>query len=508
MVMNRIIKQLAFRSFILLLIKIIGGIVRIPLFRLLGAEGVGLYQMVYSLYGLLLTFITGGLPTTLTIWAATDQQKGLRMLRSAVIMLTVFGVTVGLLAHALAYQLAELLGDHRLVWSIRLMAPAIALVPLLSLVRGYMQGLECYGLIAVSELIEQLFRVFTMLLLVSVWINHSIGLAVGGAVLGAVIGAWMALIFLIVVMHSTWKNKRSKKLYKVKDPRSNLFSFIWLIRVSFAISATRLIMPLSDFIDALIIPHRLQHLGVTNEQATAIYGVFTGMAASIVYLPSLVSSAVTHVYTSKMAADWNKQNYVQFQARSSLILQLVWLWGLGCSLFLYFNHEQLSRVLFGDGMVSKAIMYLCLAPLISGMRELTTTILWAANKRKEPMMGLILGILISSSLGYYLVGQASFSLVGIACELLALECTALLWNIRTLYKMNVSFFLFKPIIKDTLLIMAIAGFCFLLGKQLTLLLNGSEIMAANGIMILSFICIFCFVIIRIGINLKRNLFIS
>src|SRR5665647_3727072 len=193
-----IIKQLAFRSIILLVIKIIGALVRIPLFRLLGAEGVGLYQMIYSLYGLMLTIVTGGIPMTITFSTAKDQQQGLRMLKAAILLLTAFGVITGLLFHVLAFQIADLLGDRRLVWSIRFMAPAIVMVPLLSLVRGYMQGLECYGRIAISELIEQIFRVFTMLLLVSLWIQHSLGLAVGGAIFGAVVGAWMALCFLII----------------------------------------------------------------------------------------------------------------------------------------------------------------------------------------------------------------------------------------------------------------------------------------------------------------------
>jgi stage V sporulation protein B len=502
MTLTRIIKQLAFRSFILLLIKIIGAIVRIPLFRLLGAEGVGLYQMIYSLYGLLLTLVTGGLPTTITLSTAEDQQKGLRMLKSAVILLMVFGVIVGLLAHTLAYQLADLLGDRRLVWSIRFIAPAIILVPLLSLVRGYMQGMESYGQIAVSELLEQLFRVFTMILLASLWIKHSIGLAVGGAVLGAVMGAWMALTFLIIAMRSTWNHRRSRVLSRVKHHKITLLTFFWLIRASLAITATRLIMPLSDFIDALIIPHRLQYTGVSSEHATAIFGIFTGMAASIVYMPTLFSFAVSHIYAAKIAADWKKGNYAQFQASSITILQLVWIWGLGCSLFFYNNHEQVSRMLFGNGMVSQAIMYLCLAPLISGMRDLTTTILWAADRRREPMNGLILGILVASALGYFLVGQASFSLIGIACELLALECTAVIWNIRILYQMNASFLSFKPIIKDSILMIVLAGVCFQMGKQLTFLLDGSETMTAYGGMVLSFICIFSFVILRIWVKMR------
>jgi len=503
-----IIKQLAFRSIILLVIKIIGALVRIPLFRLLGAEGVGLYQMIYSLYGLMLTIVTGGIPMTITFSTAKDQQQGLRMLKAAVLLLTAFGVITGLLFHVLAFQIADLLGDRRLVWSIRFMAPAIVMVPLLSLVRGYMQGLECYGRIAISELIEQIFRVFTMLLLVSLWIQHSLGLAVGGAIFGAVVGAWMALCFLIITMRSTWNNKRSNKLSRATEHEISFFTYIWLIRASMTITASRLIMPFSDFIDALIIPHRLQHAGVTGVSSIAIYGVFTGMAASIVYMPTLVSSAVSHIYAAKMAADWKKGLYYRFQIRVVIILQRGWIWGLGCSLFLYYNHEQLSRALFGNEIASKAILYLCLAPLISGMRDLSTTILWAADKKREPMHGLILGIVIASGSGYFLVGQPPFSFIGIAVELLALEWIAALWNIRILHKMNPHFLSLKHLVRETLLIITVAWVSIQLGKLFTYMLVESSLVSTYGTMMMSFICIFSFVLIRSWVSLKTNLFIS
>jgi stage V sporulation protein B len=482
--------------------------VRIPLFRILGAEGVGLYQMIYSLYGLLLTIVTGGLPITITFSTAKDQQQGLRMLKAAILLLTAFGIVISLLIHALAFQLADILGDRRLVWSIRLMAPALVLVPLLSLVRGYMQGLECYGQIAISELIEQVFRVFTMLLLVSIWIRHSIGLAVGGAAFGAVVGSWIALSFLIIAMRSAWNFKRLNRFSKEKSHKTTFFTFVWLIRASLMITASRLIMPFSDFIDALIIPHRLQHAGVTSESSIAIYGIFTGMAASIVYMPALVSAAVAHIYAAKLAADWKKGYYYRFQKRSVLMLQRGWLWGLGCSLFLFGNHEQLSRALFGNELAAKAILYLCLAPLISGMRDLSTTILWAADKKREPMYGLILGIVIASLSGYLLVGLSNFTYIGITVELLALECVATLWNIRILQTMIPHFLSIKILVMDTLFVISVAWVSFQLGTVLSLLWAGSAFMTSYGTMILSLLCIFGFVIIRSWIILKTNLFIS
>jgi stage V sporulation protein B len=63
-----VIQQLALRSGAIFLVKLIGFLARIPLYRLLGAEGIRLYQMAYSVYGLALTVITGGFPKSLNKW--------------------------------------------------------------------------------------------------------------------------------------------------------------------------------------------------------------------------------------------------------------------------------------------------------------------------------------------------------------------------------------------------------------------------------------------------------
>jgi stage V sporulation protein B len=348
-----------------------------------------------------------------------------------------------------------------------------------------------------------------MVLLVALWIQHSVGLAVGGAVFGAVVGAWIALCFLIIAMRSSWSNHQSNQILKEKDyNKITFFTFVWLIRASLAITASRLIMPLSDFIDALIIPHRLQHAGLASESAIAIYGIFTGMAASIVYMPTLFSSAVSHIYAAKITGDWINGNYVRFQRRSNMILQLGWLWGLGCSLFMYSNHEQLSKLLFGNALASKAILYLCLAPLISGLRDLSMTILWAAEKKREPMLGLLLGIIVASALGYLLVGYARLSFIGIAFELLALECIAVIWNLRILEKINIHFLSWKLLVMEAFLVISIASLSFQAGKLIIVMLKMSDEFSGYGTMILSFICIFSYIFLRSWIKLKSNLFIS
>ncbi|MDR5570134.1 oligosaccharide flippase family protein [Paenibacillus larvae] len=285
------IKQTALRTSVIFLVKIIGFTVRIPLFRILGSEGTGIYQIVYSVYGFVLTLLTGGFPTSLALTTAKNKQRGRRLFKGLVIPFLVFGGISSLICYALAPQTARLLGDSQLEFPIRCLAPALLVVPLLQLFRGFLQGIEFYGYIAASELIEQTVRVSTMLLFVLLWINYGTHAAAGGAVFGACTGAIAALWFL-------WLTIYKKGLMNGISENSNRPSFIvgsgilLLLKTSFAISLTRLIMPAADFLDALIIPNRLQESGLNQSDAISIYGEIFGMASIIVYMPTILTAAL------------------------------------------------------------------------------------------------------------------------------------------------------------------------------------------------------------------------
>lgn len=71
-----LLQQTFFRAGAIFLVKFIGLIGRVSLTRMVGAEGVGLYQVAYSFYGFVLILITGGLPTALALFTAKHTSHG------------------------------------------------------------------------------------------------------------------------------------------------------------------------------------------------------------------------------------------------------------------------------------------------------------------------------------------------------------------------------------------------------------------------------------------------
>jgi stage V sporulation protein B len=433
-----LIKQLALRTSAIFLVKLLGFFARIPLFRMLGPEGIGLYQMAYSVYGLILTLIIGGFPTALAIATSKNPREGWRLFeRISFILLLLSSVFAGTTFY-LSSDIASFLGDSQLDFAIQCLTPAILIVPVLSLFRGFLQGIERFEMIAISEILEQMVRTSVMLIFVFIWIHRGIAITVGGASLGAFAGAMAGILFLITFyIREKRVPSASGFLHLVKRLTLDKSTLLFL-NTSLAITGTRILIPISDFLDALIVPQRLQDAGFNLSGAVSLYGELTGMAVLVAYIPTIMTAALTHTMTARITMDWQKKSLDRFYSRCKTMLVVGWLWGIGSGLFLFLYADELSLLMFGTDSIAKAIRFLSIAPLIGGIREVSMSILWVIGRRKEPLIGLIIGIATSILLNYYLVAIPGMSYIGMVIGLLSIDSMAALYNLIVLLRRNIT----------------------------------------------------------------------
>jgi stage V sporulation protein B len=498
MVIPVILRLLALRSGAIFLVKVIGVVARVPLYRILGAEGTGLYQMAYSIYGLVLTTITAGFPTTLSLTVAADHRFGRKMFNIALVFLILIGGTSGVLLFLFAPKIAAFYGEQQLTFAIRCIAFAVPIVPLLGLMRGFLQGMEFYGYIAFSEVIEQTIRAITMLALVALWVERSVEYAVGGAVMGAFLGGLAAFVFLLFMFLFFLPQKSGESRFDPASFRISAFgsNVILFFRMSLFISVTQFILPASEFFDALIIPQRLQASGLTIHEAISIFGELTGMAALITYMPTIITASVSHILSPKITADWQQKRKEQFFWRSKLALEMGLIWGVGSAAFLYLFSHDLSVLLFSTENASKAIRYLSIAPIVAGMREMTTTILWSMGKKREPLVGLLIGITIAVFLEYYLAGIPGFGYKGAAIGLISLEFLAAVWNLVVLRRYSKEFRLFLRVLPDFIFLLFLVVFLYYFSAWIGGFTHFPHLLFTIGRILLTYASVALYVLVR------------
>ncbi|WP_240927446.1 oligosaccharide flippase family protein [Paenibacillus thiaminolyticus] len=429
----------ALRAAAILVGKVIGLVGRATLTRILGAEGVGLYQIAYSCYGIFLMIITGGLPTALALFTAKHPAKGWGAFRTLSVIVALAGAAASLLMYMQSDSIAILLGNPDVEAAIRCLAPALLAVPLLQLLRGYMQGSERYGAISFSEIAEQAVRIGTMIVLVLLFASEGTSIALGAGLTGTTIGALAAFLLLTACL-AIRRSFPAGSLEPHPPLRGQVRS---IVHASMAIGFTRLLMPASDFIDSLLIPRRLQSAGYTLSEATSIYGVITGMAVIVAYMPTIVTGAISYTMTMKLASDYQQGELRSYQLMVRRILQLCWTWGLLSGMFLLLFADPLAHWLFHTPEAADPIRYFAVLPLVVGLRELTTSILWTQERKNVPFMGLLNGIAFSTALLFFLLAIPGFGYEAASIGILALEGIAVLINLYALHRMQAKLFAWR-----------------------------------------------------------------
>lgn len=151
--------------------RILGALYRIPLANLLGDEGIGLFELAQPLYNFFLTASTAGLPLAISKLvsektAVRDERGAMDVFKVALVFLLFTGVLSATVMFTTADWLAgNVYNDPRVALSIKAITPALIFVTVVSAFRGFFQGRQEMAPSAISQVLEQLFRVGSMLLL-------------------------------------------------------------------------------------------------------------------------------------------------------------------------------------------------------------------------------------------------------------------------------------------------------------------------------------------------------
>ena len=175
-----------------IVVKVIGSLNWIILSRVLGGEGIGLYQMGFPIYLMAITVSSAGVPVAISIitsekLANKDYRGAKRVFNVSLRVLLLTGL---LFSSSLFFGADWLVNNHiirdsRAYYSIIALAPAVFFVTFLASFRGYLQGWQIMTPTAVSEIVEQLTRVITMLVFADLFMPYGLAFAAGGASMGA-----------------------------------------------------------------------------------------------------------------------------------------------------------------------------------------------------------------------------------------------------------------------------------------------------------------------------------
>ncbi|MBJ7960991.1 polysaccharide biosynthesis protein [Bacillus cereus group sp. N28] len=284
--------------------KVVGSFFQIPLQNIAGDEVLGIFRLVFPVYMIALTLSVAGVPLAISQLIADLHEKNDRdgiakLFTSASIIGVIFGVLGFLIIIIGSSGIANMLGGQETRLALIVTSFALLIAPYMAVYRGYFQGFGDMIPTGVSQVIEQLIRVFFMLTIsyIFVYWNKGSDIITGGAMIGSCFGVITSLIYLrMKYVKSTYRYK--SETYSLQDFKKNAKS---ILRVSVPIAIGALSMPVLNLVDSVTIPHVLHESSTTIQEQFGIYSrgfAFTQLivvfASAIVFpLIPLLTAALT-----------------------------------------------------------------------------------------------------------------------------------------------------------------------------------------------------------------------
>ena len=292
-------RRLGTSAFVLVLggfiCKCLGALFRLPLTNLLGFEGIGVFQLIMSLYSFCLVLTCGGVTASLSklISSARARQNYAKIstyLRRATLVCLLSGFAIGIVFFFAGKYIASFQG----ISSSSGYLLFVALLPLgamLAVFRGFFQGYENMYPTAISQILEQVAKFGFGLLFASYFGKNGISSGVFGAFLGIVLSEVVALLFLIGVF--LFKKGNLPKLQNLREIKFVSREFD---KVNFMLLLSASILPLVNAFDGLVIVPRLVDAGFSSGLATKLFGLQSGIAGAFLNFPLIISVAVATAF--------------------------------------------------------------------------------------------------------------------------------------------------------------------------------------------------------------------
>lgn len=432
--------------------RILGFIPRVTLPRIIGAEGVGIYQLSYPFLVVLLTFITGGIPLAIAKWIAEaesvgDKARVKRIFNTAMVL----SVSIALALTSLMLLFAPLIikyiiPEPRVYQSFLVMSPMLLIVGISAVYRGYFQGKQNMIPSAFSQVVETIFRIIFSLSLAYYFLPWGLHWGAAGAMLGVVIGE-IAGLGIMLINYRREQNKRlstlthvaiaaepgsaesdsepktlaaGKKGKKSKGQGSILGK---LLSLSIPVTGSRLVGSISYLLESIFTARSLAAAGIATGIATAQYGALQGMIIPLILLPTALTNslAVSLVPSLSEAAIQKQYSIIHKRLHQSMRLSLVA--GAPFTIIMFLFAEPICELMYAHGEYAPLLQLIAPIGIFIYLQAPLQATLQALEKPGVALGNTFIGAIVKIGL---IIMLASNPALGIKGALIAIAVNTVL----------------------------------------------------------------------------------
>lgn len=400
-----------------ILLRGLGFAYQMLIVRFAGTEAVGLLNMSFPFYIILVVLATAGMPVAIAKLTAEYVSRGREeqitsMMRTAFLLVGILSLCGLAAALWVLPRLFVLLGtEDRVARCFCVLIPGILIVPFSSVMRGYFQGMQQMIYPSLGQVAEQVIRVVSGLILI-VWVcpRDVISLAMGlaaAAMLGELGGLILLWGFYLYTRHKQIRKAGSRT-------RQSGPVLPDLLALGLPTTFTRLTSSVDMAIEASLVPFCLMAVGYNASQAAGIYGQFSGVAVSLITIPTVLTGALATALIPAVSEADAAKNQRTLEQRCRQSVRITWMFSLPVILVIYVYGEQLCRILFHIEGLGAMMRMLSFGAVFMYLEQTVVGILQGLGQTKTVFVNNFMGSAAKLIGMYYCIRMLEWGSIGIA----------------------------------------------------------------------------------------------
>lgn len=368
--------------------KILGFIFRIYMSNIMGAEGVGLYQLIFPIYMLIWAASSAGISLSVSKKVAEHTARGkhadaIRTLKSALILSVGIASIMSVFIFIMAPWVANsYIHEPRTELALKYLCVCVPFMATACCIRGYFQGRQEMAVSGLAQVIEQVARMAVIFLFASLYIPKGIEYACALGALGLCVGEFCSALFTFVMLQI---KKHHLPRTKATIPYRSMLST--LITISVPITANRFLTSALSSIENILIPIGLQKYGMSSSDALGMYGMFSGMALPLLFFPSMVTMSISTALVPALSEAVAKKNTRALHKTVSKSIQYSAIIGIGASALFLTLGREIAMACYGRSEVGDLLKYLAIICPFVYLKDILTGMLNGLGLQKLTFKG-------------------------------------------------------------------------------------------------------------------------
>lgn len=346
-------------TFTTIFLRLVGMFFRIYLSNKIGTEGMGLYQLILSVYMVFISFANAGISVSVTRLVSENMDKyhSHRIVSKTLLYQLCIGVVTAILLYAVSGMLCSIfLKDTRIVSALKVISLSLPFIAMSSCFKGFFIAKSKVIKTTTAQILEDIIKIAIIFLIIDMYIDKGldktcVAIAIGTALSEVASWGYLGVLYIF---------DKGKVVRSSKKPPSNIIGS--MLRISLPLAGSAYITSTLKLFENMLIPSSLQSYGQSISTALSQYGMLKGMALPLILFPSALLTAFSTLLVPEItrAKSSGRNNLIRYTSDRVLKLTMIVSMVI-CGLFVVFS-DKLGNIMYSNSKVGYIIKIL--APLV------------------------------------------------------------------------------------------------------------------------------------------------